>query len=677
MPPDAPRSDPARHVLLFVLVVLSGFLNLVSRSWGPAFRLNLILHPLLATFVTVTLVRNVFARLRQEVPGLGPFTGLAFVAVFFLALLRVFALKHLPIEVSNRVAGQILIPLFVLVVFLVLRAIPLLGGVLRPRTVLKQVGTLVVWTLTASLGALILPARGRPTERMIFDFHTVLGVGATVVGWIVLVAPARRALGWRAVSRRVALGLALFAGVGLAVDVAARRATDRQRFPSVDFHLATVPFERRASDERAPAARGVGAAWMDISRSCGDGDGCHGGVLDEARHSLHGVSYQPGHMQRVLDLVDSELGAANEGVCAGCHLPAALLAEGAPRGRAGERDALPCVFCHSVTDAQVLDSQRSRYTVTLDRALLAPFRDAEARGGPIASAERFLLSLNPRAHGRAFTPPAIREDGFCLSCHHGALRTIAPGPSCVDCHMERSSDLGLEGRGRNHFFPGSNVASFEILGWPRFAELNARWSRSELFVRALEDLYAKGGRRDFRLGPERLGSFFYMTLDSELTAIDGERARLAVRTASTRMTHPFPASSLDIQETWLEVRVTGRDGSTLFASGGTGPDGELLEGTHTLGGRMLGPDGRPIEHYRIWDAASVTVDRELAPGGTIEDVFELRLPAAGERVLNVDAAWRYRKLGHAFWRWAYGPERPPPTLTVLRHFTQYDLDAPG
>ncbi len=667
--------DPARHVLLFVLVVLSGLLNLLSRSWGPAFRLNLIVHPILATFVTVTLVRNVFARLRQEVPGLGPVTGFAFVAVFFLALLRVFALKHLPIEVSNRVAGQILVPLFGLVVFLVLRAIPLLAGVTRPRTVLKQVATLVVWVLTATLGALILPSRGRPTERMIFDFHTVLGVGATVVGWLVLVAPARRIAGWKPVARRIALAVLVFAGVGLTFDALGRVAMDRRRLPPVEFHLANRPFEERDPAERAPDARSVSAAWLDVSRSCGDGDGCHGGVLEDARHSLHGISYQTPHIQRVLDLLANEKGAANEGICAGCHVPAALLAGGAPRGVPGSIDALPCVFCHSVRDASVVDARRSRYTVSLDRALLAPFREAEEQGGPIAASERFLLSLNPRAHGRAFTPEVIGEDRFCLACHHGSLGELAPGPSCVDCHMERASDLGLAGRGRNHFFPGANLSTFEILGMPRFGELNGRWSRSETFVRALEDLYAKGGRRDFRLGADRLGSFFYLTLASELVPIEDGRARFTVRTASTRMTHAFPASSLDIQETWLEVRVTDRAGRVVLASGGTGADDELLPGTHTLGGRMLDGEGRPIEHYRIWDAATTTVDRVLPPGGTLEDVFELDLPEAGERVLDVEVAWRYRKLGHAFWRWAYGSGASPPTLTVLRHFTQYDLDS--
>lgn len=697
---DAGAAPPAAsrrvtwYALVFTVVLASGFLNQGVAADSTFHLLNLVLHPVLGVVATVTIIATLFRRIRNEVPSFNPIHVAGFVIICFVALTRSFTMSRVSEHVSN-VLTAILSPLLIgATIFFLLRTVPILARLLRTRNGWAHLALLSLWMLALLVGVLIASnaLRGRVPVWM-FPFHAALGYGAAGVGSWVLLKPAWRRLRASGLALGVSAGLLAFFGAKAGVDGAASTAGLERQIAPTTVHLSVIPSAGREPADRDVLPFATDASWIEITESC-LGSQCHAALEEGFRHSLHNLSYRPEHMHRVLDLLASELGSAETSMCAGCHIPGSLFTGGPPAEAYRDRTNLPCVFCHSVTEAVVDDHQRSRFTVTPRSAALAPFRAAELAGGQLPAWRRMAIQLNTGAHGKAFTPPILKEDAFCLACHHTQILPDGPAPPadprapesgesddaesvtlrCVACHLPSFDSLEPEQARRDHFFPGSNATIPALLGLDeprRFTEL---WMQSQLLVRTFADLY-KTPNVERRFGDERKNAFFYAELSAAFDAPPraGEPAALVLTTRNLGMGHPFPASSLGLAEAWLEVRVSDAAGRTVFASGGLDELQRILDGSHTLGGQLFDAAGAPIDRYRVWAAAHEVIDRQIPYPGSVDDRFTFTVPIDADRHLNVDAVWRYRKLGQAFWAWAYPDRAEIPSSEVVRVFTQFPL----
>ncbi len=702
---QAPRVRVTRYAFVFTLVLLSGFHHLFASAGSPFFRLDLVLHPLLGLLATATIIVTLFQRVREEVPAFGWVHLVGFVLMAFVALVRSFTMAHLPEQRSNMLTAVLSPLLVVCTVHFFLRTVPLMAQFSRAHRGWAHLTLLSLWLLATLVGVLIASnALGGRVPPWIRAFHTALGYAAAVAGGWVLLRPAWGRLWESGLALGVGSGVGLFALAAASTNVAGGILHRIPELAPVTLHLSVIPSRSRAPEDREALPFPVDASWLEISESC-LGGGCHADLEDGFRHSSHNVSYRTPHMHAVLDLLAAEEGIAEQAVCAGCHIPGSLLSGGPPPAAYRTRNNLSCVFCHSVTSTAIDDPHRSRLTFALDAAALAPFRAAEIAGAPLSASERAAIQLNTRAHGRVFARPLLGEDAFCLACHHNPLipadaksPLIEPAPQpektsslpgftapperernlrCVDCHLPPSRVLDAGGAPRNHFFPGANTTVLALLGFDEYADFTERWMQSRFLARTLEDLY---GRRDVvrRSGAARKDAFFYAEMEASFSAPPsaGHEAVLRIETRNLGMGHPFPASSLGLGEAWLEVRVTDASGREVFASGGLDGSDRLLPGSHTLGGRLLDRDGQPIDRYRVWAAAHEVIDRQIPHRGSVTDELAFVVPEDTDRHLNVQAAWHYRKLGHAFWDWAYPGQRPIPSAEVVRTFSQFPLAPP-
>lgn len=681
------------YALLFTVVLASGFLNEGVAADSAFYTLNLALHPLLGGLATLTIIATLFRRIREQVPEFGPAHLASLVGMCFVALLRSFTMAHLPEQTSN-ILTAILSPMLVAAtIYFFVRTVPLLTRLSGTRNGWAHLALLSLWMLALLLGVLMVSnALAGRVPAWMFPFHAALGYGAAAVGSWVLLRPAWRRLRASGLLLGVSAGLGLFFGARVMVDGLDPLARGGATVTPATVHLSVIPSAARVPGDRDALPFATDASWVEITESC-LGSACHADLEDGFRHSLHNVSYRPEHIHQVLELLASELGPGETAMCAGCHIPGSLFTGGPPAAAYRERTNLPCAFCHSVSEANVDDHQRSRYTVAPRRAALAPFRAAELAGGRLPAWRRMTIQLNTQAHGKAFTPPVLAEDAFCLACHHVQLLPEGPPPAvdaaaaatgvpaaaptplrCVACHLPPFKALETEQAKRDHFFPGSNATTPALLGLDGARRFTERWMQSQLLVRTFEDLYKK---RDAvrRLGDERKEAFFYADLSASFAAPPrvNESAALTVTTRNLGMGHPFPASSLGLAEAWLEVRVTDAAGRTVFASGGLDERQRIVDGSHTLGGRLLDAAGAPIDRYRVWAAAHEVIDRQIPYPGSVQDHFTFPVPADAERHLNVDAVWRYRKLGQEFWEWAYPDRAEIPSSEVVRTFTQFPL----
>lgn len=664
--PDGAATRAGRFALLLTLVMVTGFYNNFSHSWSLAFRLNLIIHPLLGLFVTTEMLRSIFGRLRSKIPALTPSVAVAFLALFLLALVRAFTFEHFDIHASNDLAGKLTVLLALAGIYFGAKMARALPQIPRDRTSWQLIVLVCLWTLSATLGLAIFGYRG-PSSKVAFHLHSFIGNFSTLFGFLAVLprrgTPARRAF-WS--------GLVAGVAVLLVAATTANFVGERLRGHDVPapFGIRVGPVDRQVHEPQdyASTPPTAEASWLEIVESCG-GSGCHDSEIAEFRRSLHAISLRPPHVAKVLAELTGELGPASEQLCTGCHAPAARLVGGPSIEATARGDAFGCVFCHSVTQVKVgAEHEASEIQVALNAAHLAPFREAEQRGQPLSGLARLSIQLNPTAHAKVFKRALYQHDDFCMGCHSPLKAVRHDQATCVECHMPPSARLGLRGSTRNHSFVGSNTATFEVLGDHETAALNEAWTRSDLLVRELKDLYVPADAGPVEVGDGRLGSFYYLGVDARFATppVPGGTAALDVVSRNLSIPHAFPSSSLDILEAWLEVEVNDAGGRGIFRSGGVDADGRVLAESRRLGGYMHDAAGRPIEHYRVWAAADAGLTAYLPPEGSHSERFSFAVPADAERHLVVTTRLRYRKLGHAFWRWAYG-DRPIPTLLVAEN----------
>ena len=676
------RNRAGFYAFAFTAVVATGLVNLFAESWDAAFRFNLILHPLLGTGLAILLLVSLFTALRAQIPGLTFKLITAAVVIVFAAMVRAFTLQHLPIYVSNVIAG-LLIPLLACVgMFFFVTGVPLMPTITRSRNAWLNLALITIWLTAAMLGLFILigASAGR-VPSWVFDFHTAAGLTATVLGFGALGVPAFRSGGLRALLEGAALALVLLAVAGVALNVL---SPSPPSFPPVTAHLSTTPLEQRLPEDRDPVPLPVPAKWVEVTASCGGSD-CHAEIVEDVAHSVHDLTYRTEHMHKVLGLLSAEEGEHNQAICAGCHVPGSLFEDGPSADDYRDLTHLSCVFCHSVTEAAVDGHFRSHWTVELATEHLHPFVEAEARGELLSRWQGLGVQLNPRAHGRAFRQDVIAEDRFCQSCHHMQVRERDESQRCVDCHMvanelnrrpDDDSQLTAVVSGSSHRFPGANSTLHRLLGRDDEADQIERFLAGELFLEALEDFYDSPPRRARLEGQARRENFFYAEIETAFSPPPrpGAETELSVTTRNLRLGHPFPSSSLDLEEAWLEVEVTDENGDRVFSAGGVDLDGRVLSDAPRLGGYLMGRDGERVRHYRVWQIAEEVVERRIPIGGEVTDRFTWTVPPGSTRHLTVRARWRYRKLGHDFWRWAY-PDRPAiPSAVVVEHFAQHAVE---
>jgi hypothetical protein len=278
--------------------------------------------------------------------------------------------------------------------------------------------------------------------------------------------------------------------------------------------------------------------------------------------------------------------------------------------------------------------------------------------------DALLIRLNPVSHGRQFSSPVLASDRFCESCHHQQIppeRQVGlVKPRCIDCHMRSLDELGASGAVRSHFMPGANLAVPFFAGRAEAATLVNRWIDGE-FPFSIAGWENRGWER---LGGRAQATWLWMLFEAKDEARPGSQYMVDILTANVGMGHRFPAAPLDLVEAWLEVRVRDAGGQVLLEQGFADGSGHIPPDAHRLGGRVLGDDAQPIEHYRVWRPQRDVIDRVLDPGVPIRDRYTFQIPENASGPLTVTAEWKYRKLNREILDWAYGSETTVPPVVV-------------
>ncbi|MBI2890087.1 MAG: hypothetical protein HYY13_04805 [Nitrospirae bacterium] len=539
-----------------------------------------------------------------------------------------------------------------------IRLHPLLGGaavigalwwIVRGRRTPSHLAYPSAALVALALFSGILGVLGHPANRATpwFLAHAWLGIGcyATLAAFgVAWIRRARHGLS-------SIVPLAAWAAVCLAPP-AILTAAGRTGPTSLAVEMKLSPLLKNFEENwRTPWPSQV-AGLVGGSRACG-ASGCHAELLEDFRQSGHFLSPRSPYFQKNLDLLEAETGPGHDRICGACHFPVGVL-RGRGHSELAEGETYSCAFCHSITDVTIgPDPARSAYLLDPNVNHLHLFADGESE--PSEEARR-LVRLNPRGHARVFSRPLYKTNEFCLACHHLQIRPPARQgqfvePTCRDCHMQPRHLLGASGSRMNHLFPGSNTALPQSLGAEKTVRLLQDWLRGDLLTGFRDSFWEL---RDAAQAKPRRAFWLVMTFDASAPPEPGSTFALKVMTSNVGIGHNFPSAPLDLVEAWLQITATTTNGARFFERGIPDATGRLAEGTHRLGGYMLDAEGQRIERNRVWVTAKKVTERAIAQGQTVEDAFEIPVPADPGPFIQVEARWSYRKLNPDFTDWAYG-----------------------
>lgn len=598
--------------------------------------------------------------------------------------------SSLPAYIASNIEGALggegdaaaaLLPVLCLAVLTLLTAGLSVGAQLRPlgtkarsRWSGSALALLAGW---ASMTGLAQPYVHRDALFMAIGAHSVGGLACALLLVHHLIAPRLHRAG--SPSRRTGLvTLAITAGVLLAMLGLTRweqgAGPERRSVPGVLEASSTAN-----ASERSSAARGewphLPAAAVRDSMSCGEA-GCHPVLTEEWAGSPHRFAASNLLYRAAVDGMVERGELDSTSLCANCHDPDRVLTGGVPLSYrsgvpAGGSDGVSCISCHAMVETGARPGN-GVYTV----ATRPPTH-------PSSATQVARIRLDPRAHLRLM---AIDEYTIsprpCGSCHrlelgpdHGLDNTFVlqdvtageasgnEGVECQHCHlpvMPREFDQYA------HRMPGINADLARYAGTSDPKDAARLRAQSEAAIqRAGLVAIAPIEAASFPVEPDLVNPAHPERRERRALALrvsgelQGDRVALRVRTLNRGVGHDFPAGPLDLQEIWLETRITDASGRVLSHRGLLDEEGRVSDPAARLGARELDREGQPLREHRLTELASIEDKRVLPYRGSLLDLIEVPLPDDVLYPLDVRARWLFRRANPSFTAFALGPDADP------------------
>ncbi len=375
--------------------------------------------------------------------------------------------------------------------------------------------------------------------------------------------------------------------------------------------------------------------------------------------------------------------------CAGCHDVVPFFSgafddpnfdlEKHPTSQAG----ITCTACHAITH---VNSPKGNADYTIDEPIHYPF--AYSTNAVLQYINQQLVKAKPEFHKKTFLKPFMRTAEFCSTCHkvsiprelnkykeflrgqnhydtfllsgvsgHSARSFYYPEkaqPNCAGCHMplKQSEDFGANFFNptntstrfiHDHLFPAANTGVAQLRGEPDIVKRHQDFLKDSLRV----DIFGikEGGAIDSPLiAPLRPGI---------PTLKRGGKYLLEVVLRTLKLGHPFTQGTVDSNEVWVDVKVTGGD-RVAGRSGGLGPHKEVDPWAHFVNVFMLDRDGNRIDRRNPQDIFTPLYNHQIPPGAAQVAHYELNVPEDQNGPLTVEVKLQYRKFDTVYLNYVFG-----------------------
>lgn len=369
--------------------------------------------------------------------------------------------------------------------------------------------------------------------------------------------------------------------------------------------------------------------------TCG---GCHTDIYEQWKGSMHSLShvdpiYKEVALHDLKGLTDSdEIKEAEH--CVSCHTPVGFFS-GMPVKTSDHLKKIPelatkgvqCDFCHSATGAGNI------YNADMK---IDPGKGEENPGvkrGPRDDAKSdYHKSAYSKFHAQA------EVCGVCHDVRHVVFGTKLESPyeewkkgpyaekgiPCQDCHMRQRPGIAATGSTERPDNPGSSAE-----GAPKRKHIYTHY-----FTGTNTLVPAQFGNKDqIALAEERLKNAATLAIADAITG-----GKLNVTVTNSGAGHDLPTGLTHVRQMWLEVTVSGKNGTVLYRSGMLDKQGRLAKDAVLY--NTVFEDGKGNVVMNVAKARKVLSDKRIAPLKSSKETFNL--PVIKDQNVNVDVKLWYR-----------------------------------
>jgi hypothetical protein len=326
----------------------------------------------------------------------------------------------------------------------------------------------------------------------------------------------------------------------------------------------------------------------DSAEVCGR---CHRAIHESWKTSTHAQAMESRLFQDVLEMAQTDFGAAGRAVCLGCHSPIGSQMGDERLARKVSWEGVTCDYCHSIRDVS-FEGRNPKAIVNFGMLKTGPLSDAASR-----------------AHQTAYSA-VHTSSALCAPCHEyknaagfPVLTTYSEwkasgywkeGKQCQFCHMSR-----VEGDVVDPHVARSSTAKINLHQMP---------------------------------GSHSLDQLNKAVKAHLSTMREGGQLRVTVEIANQTAGHYFPTGS-PLRQLVMEVHADSDAGQhfteqRVYARSVADDHGTVI--TH--------------EHYAFLKAAKLVSDTRLAPGEKRSETFQFPIPKGAETRVKATFWYYYSPL---------------------------------
>ncbi|MEW6088335.1 MAG: multiheme c-type cytochrome [bacterium] len=393
---------------------------------------------------------------------------------------------------------------------------------------------------------------------------------------------------------------------------------------------------------------------------CGE---CHPEIYKQWKGSMHSKAFVDPIWRAATKLFYSAARTPGEilemKTCVKCHTPLGFRANliQSPADDYDELSDLPaqgifCNWCHNINEAVHIGD--AGYALTPDTGevyssvMLGPRKDPREESPPRDP----KLKTHPSEYSEFYT-----KSEFCGLCHNvshienklpieqtfdewqkGPYNTkdAANAANCQDCHMRQKAGIPATGstfRPDNpgkaaengpyrdhvwtHYFAGGNSVVPKLLG---------------------SDIHSS-------LAIERLTNAAKLEIIMDGNYEKGRLAQIKVKVINSGAGHYLPTGMTTIRQMWLDIRITGGDGTAIFRSGAADNNGELEKDTVIFNTVLGDKNGNPV--INLAQAVKVLYDHRIPPKEHVIENYSFLIPEKTVSPLKIEAVLKYRTISPA------------------------------
>ena len=337
--------------------------------------------------------------------------------------------------------------------------------------------------------------------------------------------------------------------------------------------------------------------------------------------------------------------------CVKCHTPLGFRAYhiSSPGDDYDKLAQLPaqgifCNWCHNID--QVKHIGDAGYEVAPGNgkddpsAMLGPLKDASSDFHPVKYSElhtksEFCGLCHNVSHAANNLPFEQTYDEWKKSPYNSG--DPATTVNCQDCHMRQKPGVPATGKTARPANPGKaadNGPAREHVNTHYFVGANTLVNRLEK-----NSVHAK-------MAVERLKNAADLELIKSASYNKNDLSQIKIKVINSGAGHYLPTGITEIRQMWLDVKITDKNGKTVFRSGNIDNNGNIDKSAVLFHTQLGNSKGEPVINVALADR--ILSDHRVPPKGYLIEKYTFLIPPDASSPLTVAATLKYRSASQAF-----------------------------